>query len=140
MNCETTGEPVPDHSFPPAARERPVGSYEVLVDPEMPRRYAEVSGDWFAHHFDLEAARATGFDRLFLHGLCTMALCAQGVVDLVADGDPGRVRRVAVRFATPTFLGEQLRVSVFDAGSGAYAFEAESGGATVVSHGRAELR
>ena len=140
VTCEATGQPVPDHGFPDAAREHCVGTYEIDVDPDMPRRYAEVSGDWFAHHFDLEAAAATGFDRLFLHGLCTMALCAQGVVDLVADGDPTRVRRVAVRFATPTFLGEQLRVQLYDAGPIGFAFEADSAGALVVAHGRAELR
>jgi hypothetical protein len=69
-----------------------------------------------------------------------MALCAQGVVELAAGGDPERVRRVAVRFASPTFLGERLQVHLHDAGSLGIAFEAESAGAMVVTHGRAELR
>jgi acyl dehydratase len=110
------------------------------VDTDMARRYAEVSGDWSAHHFDVEAARRSGVERVFLHGLCTMALCAQGVVQLVAGGDPSRVRRVAVRFASPTFLGERLDVRLYDAGPLGYAFEADSAGATVITHGRAELR
>jgi acyl dehydratase len=140
VTCDPTGEPAPEHAFPENARDRPIGTYRVEVDLDMARRYAEVSGDWSAHHFDLDAARVSGFDRLFLHGLCTMALCAQGVVELVADGDPTRVRRVAVRFATPTFLGEQLDVRLYDAGALGYAFEADSAGATVITHGRAELR
>lgn len=139
-SCDQTGDPVPDHAFPEDARERLVGAYEIDVDADMARRYAEVSGDWSAHHFDVDAARASGFDRPFLHGLCTMALCAQGVVALTAGGDPSRVRRVAVRFAAPTFIGEQLAVRVYDAGPLGYAFEAASAGATVVAHGRAELR
>ena len=106
----------------------------------MARRYAEVSGDWTAHHFDVAAARRSGFERTFLHGLCTLGLCAQGVVALVAGGDPERLRRIAVRFATPTFLGERLHVRVYDAGSLGYAFEADSLGASVITHGRAELR
>ena len=140
VSCDPVGEPAPEHAFPDDARERPLGTYTVDVDADMARQYAEVSGDWSPHHFEVAAARQSGFDRVFLHGLCAMALCAQGVVELVADGDPNRVRRVAVRFATPTFLGEQLHVRLYDAGALGCAFEADAAGATVITHGRAELR
>lgn len=140
ITCDVAGEPAPDHAFPEDARDRPIGMHSVDVDFGMATRYAEVSGDWSAHHFELEAARQSGFDRLFLHGLCTMALCAQGVVQLAAEGDPERVQRVAVRFAMPTFLGERLDVRLYDAGPLACAFEADAGGATVITNGRAELR
>jgi acyl dehydratase len=133
------GPEPPDHTFPDAARAHPVGSVTQHVDLETPTRYAEVSNDWSAHHFDLESARRSGFDHLFAHGLCTMAMCTQAAVGLVADGDPARVRRVAVRFATPTRLDEDLTVDVFDAGDGVYAFEAACAGATVIKHGRLEL-
>ncbi|OHV32752.1 hypothetical protein BCD49_28310 [Pseudofrankia sp. EUN1h] len=138
--CGAIGPPVPDHSFPADARQRPVGEYAVTVDADMPRRYAEVSGDWSDHHFDVAAARRGGFDRPFLHGLCTMALCAQGLVDAVAGGDPDRVQRVAVRFASPAFVGDDLRVGIYEAGPFRYAFEADSAGSPVVTHGRLELR
>jgi acyl dehydratase len=140
VTAEPAGDAAPDHAFPAGARERPVGAWETEVDPGMATRYAEVSGDWSPHHFDPEAARRSGFDRVFLHGLCTMALCAQGVAALVADGDPARVRRVAVRFASPTFIGERLHLRLYDAGPLGYAFEADSAGALVIAHGRAELR
>jgi acyl dehydratase len=91
VTCDPTGEAAPDHAFPVDARQLPIGTYTVDVDADMARRYADVSGDWSGHHFDAEAARRSGFDRVFLHGLCTMALCAQGVVELVAGGDPDRV-------------------------------------------------
>ncbi|MDT3443172.1 MaoC/PaaZ C-terminal domain-containing protein [Pseudofrankia sp. BMG5.37] len=138
--CRAVGSPVPDHAFPADVRRSPVGEYTVTVDADMPRRYAEVSGDWSDHHFDAAAARRGGFDRPFLHGLCTMALCSQEVVDAVAGGDPDRVRRVAVRFASPAFVGEDLRVGVYEAGPLSYAFEANSAGSPVVTHGRLELR
>ena len=138
--CDTLGEPAPDHTFPDGARERPLGTFSVEVDTDMAGRYAEVSGDWSAHHFDVEAARRSGFDRPFLHGLCTMALCGQAVTERAAGGDPARLRRIAVRFASPTFIGEQLEVLLYDAGPLGVAFEATAGGATVITHGRAELR
>ena len=138
--CGALGDPPPEHAFPPAARDRLIGTRSVAVDGDMPRRYAEVSGDWSPHHFDPEAARRSGFERPFLHGLCTMALCAQGAVDVVADGDPSLVRRIAVRFAAPTMLGEELQLRVYDAGERVQAFEADCSGVTVITHGRIELR
>lgn len=138
--CEPMGDPAPEHAFPDDARARPIGTYAVEVDTGMAHRYAEVSGDWSPHHFEVDAARASGVDRVFLHGLCTMALCAQGVVALVSDGAPERLRRVALRFASPTFLGETLTLHCYDAGALGVAFEAECAGARVVAHGRAEVR
>lgn len=132
--CEPTGEPAPDHSFPEGARERVIGESSFAVDADTAKRYAEVSGDWSEHHFDVDAAKRTGFDRTFLHGLCTMTLCGRAI-ETVLDKP---IRRVAVRFATPTFLGEDVRVRVHDAGDLGYAFEAHSAGAPVVTHGRAE--
>jgi acyl dehydratase len=139
-SCDRTGDLPPDHAFPDEARRHPVGTYTIEVDDDMARRYAEVSGDWSSHHFEVDAARRSGSERVFLHGLCTMALCAQGIVTLVADGDPDRIRRIGVRFASPTLVGEQLHVHLYDAGTLGYAFEAECAGTTVISHGRVELR
>lgn len=141
VRCLAVGEAAPDHTFPAEARERPIGTYRAATSAAMVQRYAEVSSDWSAHHFEAAAAGRSGFARPFLHGLCTMAVCTAGVVSMVADGRPSRVRRVAVRFASPVFVGEDLEVQVFQgAERGAYAFEAVSAGAAVLSHGRLELR
>ena len=112
------GTEPPDHTFPDDARSHPAGSITQHVDADIATRYAEVSNDWSAHHFDLDAARRSGFDYLFAHGLCTMGMCAQAAVRLVAGGDPARVRRVGVRFASPTRLDEDLTVDVFRARDG----------------------
>ena len=137
------GPEPPDHTFPDAARAHLIGTVTQHVDLDTPTRYAEVSGDWSPHHFELDSARGAGVDFLFAHGLCTMAMCAQAAVGLVAGGDPSRVRRVAVRFASPTRLDEDLTVDVYDAsageGAGVFAFEATCAGAAVVKHGRLEL-
>jgi hypothetical protein len=57
-----------------------------------------------------------------------------------AAGDPDRVRRLAVRFASPAFIGDDLDVHLYDMAAGAIAFEATSSGTVVLGHGRAELR
>jgi len=129
-----------EHRFPESALANPLGTAVQHVADDTARRYAEVSGDWSAHHFDIDVARSAGFDFLFAHGLCTMAMCTHRVLDVIGVVDPGRVRRVAVRFASPTRLGGDLTVRAYDAGEGVVAFDAASGDATVITHGRLELR
>jgi hypothetical protein len=139
VTCETVGKPLPDHGFPDGARERQIGTYDILLDAELPRRYAEVTNDWAEVHFDVERARDNGFPGLTAHGLSTLALCSQGVVAQFADGDPARVRRIAGRFSRPALLGEELHVKIYDGGPDVYAFEAECAGADVITNGRIEL-
>jgi acyl dehydratase len=137
---DPVGEGAPDHHFPDEARAHPVGNYRISSDEGMPHRYGEVSGDWSEHHFTVEAARGSGSERPFLHGLCTMGLCAQGVVSLIAEGDPNRVGRIAVRFAAPIFVGDDLELHLFQVDQNTFAFEAESSGVPVIRNGLARLR
>ena len=129
-----------EHRFPETARANPRGSTTVHVDGKTAYRYAEVSGDWSDHHFDIDAARAAGFDFVFAHGLCTMAICTHRVLGLLGVDDPGRVSRVAVRFASPTPLDSDLTVNAYDIDHHSFAFEAAAEGVTTITHGRLELR
>ena len=129
-----------DHRFTDDARARPLGSVSQRIAKDLAHRYAEVSGDWSAHHFDIEVARAAGFDFVFTHGLCTMAICAHRLLDLLGIDDPGRVRRVAVRFASPTPLDSELTVNAFGITENSIAFEAVANGTTTITHGRLEMR
>jgi acyl dehydratase len=138
-SAETEGPELADHSYPGLDRTSPLATDSVRIDAEMVQRYAEVSGDYSAHHFDLEAARLSGMEDVFLHGLCTMALCARAAVRTVADGDPQRVRRFGVRFAQPAFLDSDLEVRLFSLDAGRYALEASCGDAPVIRNGLVEL-
>jgi acyl dehydratase len=129
-----------DHRFPDDARARPLGSVTQHIDKGAAHRYAEVSGDWSAHHFDIEVARAAGFDFVFTHGLCTMAICTHRLLDMLGVDDPASVRRVAVRFASPTPLESDLTVNVFGINANSFAFEAAANGITTITHGRLELQ
>jgi acyl dehydratase len=129
-----------DHRFPEGARAHPLGSVSQHVDNDIAHRYAEVSGDWAAHHFDIEVARAAGFDFVFTHGLCTMAICTHRLLGLLDVEDPARVRRIAVRFAAPTPLDSELAVNAFGIKGNSFAFEAAVNGTTTITHGRLELR
>ena len=143
------GQAPPDHGFPPSARAARVAQVTARVDEDQTLRYRDASGDTNGIHVDDAAARAVGLPGVILHGMCTMAMCGQAVVDKLAEGDPSRLRRLAVRFYRPVFPGSEVVTTLFDAGPGlpqgprggrrSYAFEASSGGKVVVRDGRAEL-
>jgi acyl dehydratase len=141
---ESGGPEKPAHDFPEDARSRPAGTFTIHVDDDQTFRYRDASGDEMPIHLDDEFAKSVGLPGIIAHGLCTMAMCSQAVIKTVADGDPGRLRRLAVRMAANVFPGNDLVVEIFDAGTvgdgrRAYAFEATSAGATAIKNGWAEV-
>jgi acyl dehydratase len=136
VTCAAEGAAAPAHAFPTGARTHPIASWGVDADEEMAHKYAEVSGDWSAHHFDEAAARRSGSERPFLHGLCTLALCTRGVVEMAANGNVGALGLIAVRFARPMPLGGRLELQLYRVGPNEVAFEAQCGDVRVVSNGR----
>ncbi len=140
---ESAGPDKPDHSFPEEARAHQVGTYTVHVDPDQTFRYADASGDRMPIHLDENVAKSVGLPGIIAHGLCTMAMTSQAIIQTVADGDPARLRRLAVRFAKPVFPDSDVVTTIYDAGDipggHAYAYEAHSRGDLVISNGRAEI-
>ena len=142
---ESGGPEKPSHDFPEEARSRPVGDpYVIHVDDDQTYRYRDASGDQMPIHVDDAFAKSVGLPGIIAHGLCTMAMCSQAVVQSVAGGDPARLKRLAVRFAANVFPGNDVEVQLYDAGTTAdgakaYAFEATSKGDVVIKHGWAEV-
>jgi len=88
---------------PPAARPAATSTSTVTVAAELPRRYAEASGDMNPIHVDKTFAQSAGFKDVILHGLGTLAL--------VARTFPQRPKRLQVRFAKPVYPGDTLTTS-----------------------------
>ena len=81
-----------------------------------PVYYAGASGDYNPIHIDPEVGKLAGFNGVILQGLCTLGWAVEAVAVFV--GDPGRVRRVKVRFSRPvlpedtvTFQGRVTAIS-----------------------------
>ncbi|MGW1072613.1 MaoC/PaaZ C-terminal domain-containing protein [Streptomyces sp. NPDC002537] len=100
----TTRLDLPD-APPSHTVERPVREDQALL--------YRLSGDWNPLHADPEFAALAGFDRPILHGLCSYGMALKAVVDTVLDGDVGRVRSYATRFAGVCYPGETLRVRMW---------------------------
>lgn len=89
---------------------------DAVVDiPTMPQigLIYRLSGDFNPIHVDPATARAAGFDRPILHGLCTMGLACRAVLTACCEGRPERFRSMFVRFSSPVFPGETIRVEIF---------------------------
>ncbi|MGO2749497.1 MAG: MaoC/PaaZ C-terminal domain-containing protein [Pseudoclavibacter sp.] len=68
-------------------------------------RYAGASGDFNPIHYRDDVAEAVGLPGVLAHGMLTMGVALQPVVD--ALGDPGRVVDYQVRFTRPVVVDPQ---------------------------------
>ncbi|TFD75631.1 MaoC family dehydratase [Cryobacterium fucosi] len=65
-------------------------------------RYAGASGDFNPIHYRDDVAVSVGLPGVLAHGMLTMGLAVQPVVDWV--GDPGRIVDYQVRFTRPVLV------------------------------------
>ena len=75
-------------------------------DPYRPIFYAAASGDFNPIHIDHEIGVQAGLGGVILQGLCTMAWAVEAVT--VYLGDPGKIRKVRVRFSRPVALEDVI--------------------------------
>ncbi len=75
-------------------------------------RYAGASGDFNPIHYRDDVATSVGLPGVLAHGMLTMGIAAQPVIDWL--GDPGRVVDYQVRFTRPVLVdatdGARVRV------------------------------
>ncbi|MEO7720343.1 MAG: MaoC/PaaZ C-terminal domain-containing protein [Pseudolysinimonas sp.] len=69
-------------------------------------RYAGASGDFNPIHYRDDVATSVGLDGVLAHGMLTMGLAVQPVVDWLG-GDSGKVLDYQVRFTRPVLVDAQ---------------------------------
>ncbi|SHF28460.1 MaoC/PaaZ C-terminal domain-containing protein [Streptoalloteichus hindustanus] len=100
-----------------------------------------LTGDRNPLHSDPAFAARGGFDRPILHGLCTYGITCRLLVNAVCGGDPDGVAGMFGRFTRPVWPGEELVVSLWDAGDGNVLFRTANGaGDVVLDRGRFTAR
>ena len=75
-------------------------TYELTRDSLV--RYAGASGDFNSIHYRDDVAVEVGLPGVLAHGMLTMGLAVQPVVDWI--GDPGKVLDYTVRFTRPVLV------------------------------------
>lgn len=89
----------------------PLRSFKITRDSLV--RYAGASGDFNPIHYRDDFAQAVGLPGVLAHGMLTMGLAVQTVVDFV--GDSGKILDYQVRFTKPVLVdantGANIEVS-----------------------------
>lgn len=98
-------------------------------------------GDRNPLHSNPCVARAAGFERPILHGLCSFGMAGLAMVSDWCGYDPARLTGLRMRFAAPIYPGEALTVDSWQVEDGVrFQAHATSRGAVVLSHGFARIR
>ncbi len=76
-----------------------------------------LSGDDNPLHADPAVARAAGFERPILHGLCTLGIAGHALLKVCCGYDPTRLKSLSLRFSAPVFPGETIRTEMWRDGA-----------------------
>jgi acyl dehydratase len=101
-------EPLPRPS--PPASDTIRWSATVSVGARASHVYSECARIWNPIHTDIALARSAGLAAPVLHGSATLALAVSQVIGQDLDGDPARVKEIAVRFTGLVFMPSTLTV------------------------------
>ncbi len=85
--------------------------------PDQPLLY-QLSGDIFQLHADPEFARASGFEKPIMHGLCTHGFACRAVIRHLFPGEPERMTRFHVRFSRALYPGVPMKTQIWKTGEG----------------------
>ncbi|MEZ4451530.1 MAG: SDR family NAD(P)-dependent oxidoreductase [Nannocystaceae bacterium] len=129
--------PQGEQNVPP--EREPDATVEEVISPNQALLY-RLSGDWNPLHADPNFARAFGFDRPILHGLCTFGYAGRAILRELND-DPRKFKSIKVRFAESVFPGETLVTEMWVESPTRVIFRAKVKGRdkVVISHAAVEL-
>ncbi len=138
------GGSAPSDPSPPALPAPPDGAPQLEVELATLEQQAliyRLSGDYNPLHADPDVARAAGFNRPILHGLCTYGMAAHAVLRGVTGYDASRIRSFAVRFTAPVIPGETIRFQLWERDSSSFHLRAriEARDIVVLNNGVVEL-
>jgi len=134
------GSDAPPMRLAPTPERAPDAVCELPTLPQQALLYRQC-GDFNPLHADPAVARAAGFERPILHGLCTFAVAGHALLRTLCDYDPARLTELQARFSAPVYPGETLRTEIWsDADAVAFRTLAVERNVVVLSHGRAQIR
>jgi acyl dehydratase len=112
---------------------------EMPTRPEAALIY-RLSADPNPLHAEPEVAREAGFARPILHGLATYGVAAHAIVKTVCDYHPDRLQALNVRFSSPVFPGETIKMEMWREGKHVlYRASVIERGVMVLNNGYAEI-
>lgn len=125
------------------SKQLPSGAPDAACDlPTLPQAALiyRLSGDYNPLHSDPKTAKAAGFPRPILHGLCTFGVAGHALLKTVCGYDPRKLTHMEARFSSPVYPGETIRTEMWSRGNQVF-FRAKIVGrdAVVLNNGYAEI-
>jgi len=115
----------------------------VIEDVSRPEQAAiyRLSGDRNPIHIDPDFATMAGFEKPFMHGLCTYGFAGRAILKGLCGGDPARFLHFEARFADQVYFGDTIITKMWRLGDGDAIVQAETQkGNVVLSQARAKFR
>jgi acyl dehydratase len=111
--CGSYGTP-PSEITTLHANASPVASIDYPTSRQAALLYRLVSRDYMPIHADPVIARDAGFDIPISHGLNTLGLACRAILKHFAQGRSEWLGAMAVRFVSPAFPGDTIRIEMFE--------------------------
>ena len=80
---------------------------EVSTKPDQALIF-RLSGDYNPLHSDPNFAKAAGFEKPILHGMCTYGIACRSLVNEICENDASMLKRFDCRFSSPVYPGETI--------------------------------
>jgi len=107
------GKGIPPHRPP---RREPDLSSDIATREEQALLY-RLTGDRNPLHADPARARAVGFERPILHGLCTFGVACKAVLQTICDYDYTLIQEFDARFSAPVLPGDTITTDMWQEGN-----------------------
>ncbi|WP_300304254.1 MaoC/PaaZ C-terminal domain-containing protein [Ferrovibrio sp.] len=130
------GPPAP-HAIP---ERQPDAGVTAKTQPNQALFY-RLCGDRNPLHADPAFAKAAGFPRPILHGLCTYGHAVRAVVKAACNHDPAMIAHIEARFTAPVFPSETIHTEIWrDDNIVSFRARLVERDVVVLDHGKVELR
>ncbi|TDJ28127.1 MAG: 3-alpha,7-alpha,12-alpha-trihydroxy-5-beta-cholest-24-enoyl-CoA hydratase [Gammaproteobacteria bacterium] len=135
------GEPGPSTrtlNLPPGRDPDLTVSY--LTQEEQGALY-RLSGDRVALHIDPAFAEKAGYEKPFMHGLCTFGFVGRAALQGLCDGDPARFVSFSGRFSERVEFGDEIQTRIWHTEPGEAVLQAVTqDGKVVLSQAKATFK
>ena len=115
----------------------------VVQDVSRPEQAAiyRLSGDRNPIHIDPDFATMAGFEKPFMHGVCTYGFVGRAILKALCGGDPARFLSFEARFADQVYFGDTIITKLWVTGPGEAIVQAETQkGNTVLSQAKTTFK
>ncbi len=114
--CRADGGGGKSDAAPPPPPAVPAGAPDLTCDlPTLPQAALiyRLSADYNPLHAEPAVAKAGGFPRPILHGLCSYGVAGHAILKACCGYDPSKLTGISLRFSAPVFPGETIRTEIW---------------------------